>query len=182
MPKDIAPIAFKATLQRPTKPANATWSFLVLPTAASAKLPARGQVSVAGTLGGESFKATAEPDGQGSHWLKVSRALREAASANVGDSVAVELAPTDEVVEPPVPAYMRSALAASPAAKAVWNDLKPAGRRDWILWMTSAKKAETRTKRAASACDMLASGKRRVCCFDRSGIYSNSLSAPVAAQ
>ena len=29
---------------------------------------------------------------------------------------------------------------------------------------------------------MLASGKRRACCFDRSGIYSKSLDAPKSAE
>jgi hypothetical protein len=31
------------------------------------------------------------------------------------------------------------------------------------------------------ACAMLASGKKRVCCFDPSGYYSKSLNAPEAA-
>ena len=36
------------------------------------------------------FQATLEPDGQGSHWLKVDKALREAAGVAAGDSVALE--------------------------------------------------------------------------------------------
>lgn len=51
-------------------------------------------------------------------------------------------------------------------------------RRDWIQWVVSAERAETRSKRIDSARDMLAKGKRRPCCFDRSGLYSQSLSAP----
>ena len=34
----------------------------------------------------------------------------------------------------------------------------------------------------AVACDKLAKGQRRACCFDRSGMYSNSLSAPEPAR
>jgi len=48
--------------------------------------------------------------------------------------------------------------------------------------MTSGKKAETRVKRIATACSQLESGKRRACCFDRSGIYSNAFCAPEAAE
>ena len=33
----------------------------------------------------------------------------------------------------------------------------------------------------SNACSMLAAGKRRVCCFDRSGFYAKSMSAPKAA-
>jgi hypothetical protein len=63
----------------------------------------------------------------------------------------------------------------------VWADITPIARRDWIQWITSAKQAQTRARRIGNACDMLAGGKRRVCCFDRSGYYSNALRAPRAA-
>jgi uncharacterized protein YdeI (YjbR/CyaY-like superfamily) len=75
----------------------------------------------------------------------------------------------------------RKALAAVPAARAVWSDITAAARRDWIQWITTAKRAETRARRIENACDMLASGKRRVCCFDRSGFYSKGFCAPEAA-
>ena len=82
-----------------------------------------------------------------------------------------------------MPPDIRKALTAAPEAKAVWTSLTAVARRDWIHWMTSGKKAETRVKRIAAACDMLASGKRRACCFDRSGMYSKgNMGAPVAAE
>jgi hypothetical protein len=181
MPKAAGKIRFKVKLLRPAEPQGASWSFFVLPEAASAKLPTRSQVSVAGTLGGAPFQATLEPDGAGSHWLKVERALAEAARAQAGDTVAVELAALAEEPEPVLPDDLRKALAAHPDARATWDDITPVARRDWIQWVTSGKKAETRVKRIATACDQLASGKRRACCFDRSGIYSKAFSAPRAA-
>jgi len=51
-----------------------------------------------------------------------------------------------------------------------------------IQWITTAKQRKTRDSRVATGCDMLASGKKRVCCFDPSGFYNNSLSAPEAAE
>ncbi len=42
-------------------------------------------------------------------------------------------------------------------------------RIDWIHWIESARQARTLLKRMADAGDMLASGKKRVCCFDPSG-------------
>jgi Bacteriocin-protection, YdeI or OmpD-Associated len=75
----------------------------------------------------------------------------------------------------------QEALAANPAAKATWADITPIARRDWILWITTSKQTATRARRILNACDMLASGKRRVCCFDRSGFFSKSLGVPRAA-
>lgn len=183
MPKSIAKIRFKAKLSRPATPKGAAWTFLVLPTAASAKLPTRSMVTVDGMLEGQPFQATLEPDGQGSHWLKVDEALREAAGVVVGDSIALEISPVAEEPEPKVPVDLRKALAGNNAAKATWDDITAVARRDWVHWITSGKKAETRVKRIGVACDKLASGSRRACCFDRSGMYSKGgMGAPEAAE
>ena len=56
---------------QPTRAKVGTWTFLTLPDAASAKLPSRGMTSIAGTINGHAFRATLEPDGKKSHWLKV---------------------------------------------------------------------------------------------------------------
>ena len=175
-------IRFTATLRRPATPPSATWCFVVLPKTASAKLPTRGTVAVEGTLAGAAFVTLAVPDGQGGHWLKIERRLRAAARVSPGDDVAFAIAPTTNEPEPALPADLRAALAgADPATRAAWTSLKPGQRRDWIDWITMPKKPETRAKRIAAACDMLASGKRRVCCFDRSGKYGGGFAAPEPA-
>lgn len=176
-----ARVRFKARLLRPAKPANADWAFLVLPPAASGKLPSRSQVSVDGTFAAAPFHATLEPDGEGSHWLKVEKALLEAAGVAAGDTVALDIAPVAEEPEPAVPQDLREALDAQPDAQATWDDITPVARRDWIQWVTSGRKAETRVKRIATACDKLASGQRRACCFDRSGMYSRGRMGPPEA-
>ncbi|MDQ2817038.1 MAG: YdeI/OmpD-associated family protein [Candidatus Eremiobacteraeota bacterium] len=174
-------ICFRAKLVRPAAAAKiGSWTFLTLPKNASAKLRSRGMTSIEGTINGFPFRATLEPDGQGSHWLRVSQKMREAAGANAGDIVTLEIAPAPEEPEPKVPADLRKALAAAPKARALWSDIPPIARRDWIHWIVSAKQSETRARRIKNACAMLAAGKRRVCCFDRSGIYSKSFSSPVA--
>jgi hypothetical protein len=180
--KAASKIRFSARLLRPKATAKAvSWTFLTLPKEASAKLPSRSMTSVDGTFNGMAFQATLEPDGQGGHWLKVDRKMREEAGAEAGAVVTVEIAPVAEEPEPRVPADLRRALAAALAgARSVWSGITPIARRDWIHWIVSAKQAETRARRIRTACDMLAKGKRRPCCFDRSGMYDKSLSCPVA--
>jgi hypothetical protein len=173
---------FETRLLRPAKPAEGdSWAFLVLPKSASDTLPRRGRTSVEGTLNGCPFQATLEPDGQLSHWLKVSRALREAAGVEFGDSVTVRIAAADPEPEPEPPEDLREALAACPAALATWKETTTIARIDWIHWVESAKQARTRKSRVEGACDMLSSGKKRVCCFDQSGFYSKSFKPPEAA-
>jgi hypothetical protein len=173
-------IRFKAKLLRPAEVGkNESWTFLVLPKNVSAKFPSRGMEVVEGTINGVKFQATAEPDGKKSHWLKLDRKLRGEAGADAGDVVTLEIAPSEE--EAKVPADLKKALAAAPKARALWSEITPIARKDWIHWIMSAKQAETRARRVRNACTMLAGGKRRVCCFDRSGFYSKSFSAPKAA-
>jgi hypothetical protein len=176
-------IRFKAKLFRPAEREKAdSWTFLILPKNASAKLPSRGMTAIEGTINGFPFQAVLEPDGHKSHWLKVDRKLREAAGAEAGDAVTLEVAPAGKDTEPEVPPGLKKALAAAaPKARALWSDITPNARRDWIHWITSAKQEETRARRIKNACSMLAVGKRRPCCFDRSGFYSKSLSAPKPA-
>jgi len=178
----VSPIRFRATLSRPVASAKSvSWTFLTLPKEASSKLASRGQVTVEGTLEGAAFRATLDPDGKGGHWLKVDRKLRVAAGAEVGDIVTLEIAPVAKEPEPKVPTDLRKALAAAPKkAREVWSDITPAARRDFIHWITTPKRPETRVKRITTACDMLAKGKRRPCCFDRSGMYGKSMSCPAA--
>ena len=171
-------IVFEATLFRPAGEPGADWTFLNLPLEASKRLPSRSMASVEGSLNGLPFTATLDPDGRGGHWLKVEPKLREAAGIKAGDRVALEIAPVDVEPEPEVPEELREALEAVPGAKEVWLDITSIARRDWVQWVTSGKKAETRVKRIDVACSKLAAGKRRPCCFDRSGMYSKSLSCP----
>ena len=182
MAKSTAKIRFNAKLLRPAKPAKeGSWTFLILPKDASARLPTRGMTTVEGIINGHPFRATLEPDGQKSHWLKVNKKMREAAGVEVGDVVSLEILSVGKEPEPRVPTDLRKALAAAPEARAVWSDLTPVARRDWIHWITSAKQSETRARRIRNACEMLTAGKRRVCCFDRSGFYGKNLGAPKVA-
>jgi Bacteriocin-protection, YdeI or OmpD-Associated/Domain of unknown function (DUF1905) len=185
-------IRFKAKLLRPAiEPARPradqsekgdSWTFLILPKNASAKLPSRGMTAIEGAINGVPFQAVLEPDGQKSHWLKVDRKLSEAAGADAGDVVTLDVAPAAKDREPEVPADLKKALAAAASkTRTTWSDITPNARRDWIHWISSAKQEETRARRIKNACSMLAAGKRRVCCFDRSGFYDKSMSAPKAA-
>lgn len=181
MAKATYKIGFNAKLHRPGgDDKGEPWLFLNLPDDASRQLPTRSMVSVEGTLNESSFLTTLEPDGEGGHWMKVEEALQKSAGVNAGDTVDVEIVPASKEPEPDVPADLKAALeAAGSKVLALWADITPVARRDWIKWITSGKKAETRVKRVEVAISKLSAGSRRPCCFDRSGMYSKSMSCPV---
>jgi len=78
---------------------------------------------------------------------------------------------TEEGVKPPrdkhrkepftVPQDLRRALDGNPAAAATFEAFPPSAQRDYVDWITQAKREETRTKRLNQAIEWLAEGKRR---------------------
>lgn len=63
--------------------------------------------------------------------------------------------------ELPAPADLVAALDASSAARATFDAFPPSCRREYVDWVTEAKRPETRSKRVAQAIEWMAEGKRR---------------------
>ena len=64
-----------------------------------------------------------------------------------------------------MPEDLRKAIVSTPAARAVWEDITPLARNEWICWVTFGKKAETRSIRIKKALSKLKGGMRRPCCW-----------------
>ena len=172
---------FDAPLLCPKKPGDeGGWAFVILPLAASEKLPRRGRTSIEGTINGQAFTATLEPDGNKSHWVRLDAELLNKAGASFGELAHFEIRAVKKEPEPHVPADMLAALQACPEAWETWSKATTLARVDWVHWATSAKQAKTRVKRIHEACDKLSAGQKEVCCFDNSGFYSKAFKAPQA--
>lgn len=149
------------------------WLILHLPEEASAKLPSRGMTMVKGTVNDVPFKAVLEPDGRylherkPSHWFSPDKELIKKAGLKNGSEVTVSLEVTTEWIDPEVPDDMQEALDSSVKAKALWNDITPMARWDWVRWVRAVKTEETRKNHLEVMLDKLNKGMRRPCCFNR---------------
>ncbi len=65
-----------------------------------------------------------------------------------------------------LPSDLQKALSADPKMLAVWADITPLARNEWICWIESAKKQETRERRIKVGRSKLTSGMRRHCCWE----------------
>jgi hypothetical protein len=128
---------------------------------------------VKGTINSVHFKTMLEPDGRygpglkPSHWFRPDKKLLTDAKVSVGDIVQVSLEPTKEWVEPEIPDDVKKALSTSLKAEALWKDITPLARWDWIRWIRAVKTPETRQKHLDVMLDKLNRGMRRPCCFNR---------------
>ncbi len=64
-----------------------------------------------------------------------------------------------------LPTDLREAVSADSAVLDAWREITPLARNEWICWVESAKRGETRERRIVRTHDELAEGKRRPCCW-----------------
>ncbi len=60
---------------------------------------------------------------------------------------------------------LRKVLTSDPKALAVWEDITSLARNEWICWVISVKKPETRKLHIKRTRTELKEGKRRPCCW-----------------
>ena len=161
----VVPIRFDAEVL-----AIDRWTIVRLPEKASKQLPSRGQVAVTGTINGHPLQTVIEPDGTFGHWIKVEAKLQKVASLKTGGKAAIEIVPRKDWPEPIVPADLKAALAAAPPnIQALWKEITPMARWEWVRWVNETKNPDTRRRRVVVTISKLSRGKRRPCCFNLAG-------------
>lgn len=64
-----------------------------------------------------------------------------------------------------IPKDLDKVISNSSKALLAWKDITPLARNEWICWVISAQKPETRLRRIKRTYEELQAGKRRPCCF-----------------
>jgi len=91
----------------------------------------------------------------------MTRFIRKAVALNDSDIPARQRAPRAQSAPLPVPADLAAALKKNKTAAAAFEKLAPGQRKEYIEWITEAKRDETRLKRLTTALEWIAEGKRR---------------------
>lgn len=64
-----------------------------------------------------------------------------------------------------IPEDLKKAIASDAKVAALWQDITPLARNEWICWITSGAKAETRIIRIKKGLSKMRGGMRRPCCW-----------------
>lgn len=64
-----------------------------------------------------------------------------------------------------VPTDIKGIINSKAIVSEIWEDITPLARNEWICWIQSAKKSETRERRIRIMLDKFKAGKRRPCCW-----------------
>jgi hypothetical protein len=133
-------------------------SFVAVPFDAKAVFGA-ARPPVRGTVNGTPLRTRLMVYG-GVTYLGLTKAVRAAAGIELGDAVEVELELDDAPREVDVPAELATVLG-SEGLRDTYDALAFTHRREYAEWVGTAKRAETRERRAARAAEMLRAGIRQ---------------------
>ena len=119
----------------------------------------KARAPVRGTVNREPFRSTVAIYG-GVGYLGVTKALREAAGAGIGDEVDVEIELDDAPREVDLPPELAAVLESDGEAARAFEQLSYTHQREYARWIAEAKRAETKERRLAKAAQMLRDGAR----------------------
>jgi hypothetical protein len=156
-PKATAdPLKFQAQLV--SRGPNGAWTYLQIPFNVPQIFGRKGQIPVRATINGFTFRNSLMPR-SGVHILGVGKDILASAAASPGDTVHVELALDDAPRTVAIPADLESALAKSPAHHQAFAALAYSHKKEYVDWIESAKKPETRQARIKKMGEMLSARK-----------------------
>jgi hypothetical protein len=96
------------------------------------------------------------------HLLIILKEIREQIGKSFGDEVTITVEPDTEPRVIEIPKDLMKELKKDKEAKAFFDRLSYTHQKEYVTWITEAKKEETRQNRIVKAMEMLKKGKRGV--------------------
>ena len=149
---------FKAVLENPEKKMDV--AFVTVPFNVESEYGTKGQVKVKATFDGYSYRGVLANMGTGCHAILVRKDVRGAIKKSVGDSVIVTLEKDEEERIVEMPKELKSVLSKNKKAKSFFDSLSFTNRKEYAVWIQSAKREETKAKRVKAIIPKLLTGKR----------------------
>jgi hypothetical protein len=156
IPKAGRRLEFQVKLEQDTGSSAALFH---MPFDVEKEFGTRGRVPVRGTINGFPYRSSIMNMG-GGHMMVVNRELREGAKVKGGDVVHVVMERDTEERTVEVPTDLKKALAAAPQAKTAFEKLSYTHRKEYVRWITEAKREETRRSRVEKSVKMLKAGTK----------------------
>lgn len=138
-------------------PGKGGWTYAELPQVSPSKNAPFGWVIVQGSIDGFAIKKYhLMPFGDGKLFLPVKKEIRKVIGKKEGDYVHVILFPDQEPIE--IPEELKICLQDLPAAETFFNALSQSEQSNYIQWIFSAKREQTKVDRLAQTIDRLLMG------------------------
>ena len=118
----------------------------------------KGQARMQGKINGHTFRSSAWPHGNGKHYIVVNKSIREAIGVFKGDQVQVVLECDSAPRIVGVPADFEQTLSIHKKQQQVFDKHSDSHQKEYVDWIVSAKREETRVRRIDKALEILQAG------------------------
>jgi hypothetical protein len=149
-------ISFTAVLENPQKKIDA--AFVTVPFDTQALFGTKGHIKIKATFDGHPYRGLIANMGTGSHVLLVRKDIRAAIGKKVGDSIAVEIEEDMEERVVEIPEDLQEVFKKNKKAKEFFDTLSYTNRKEYVVWINSAKKTLTRETRVKATISKLLKG------------------------
>lgn len=140
-------------------PGKGGWCYVVVKGIPPSKKRKFGFVRVSGTVDGYAVeKYNIMPMKTGDHFFPIKAEIRKAIKKKDGDTVHVILYEDETPLK--VPKELLDCLKEEPKALKTFNGLSDAEQKQYLEWIYSAKKEDTKIERMAAAINKLAKGEK----------------------
>ena len=117
------------------------------------------RVKIKATIEGEPYRGSLVRMGTPYHVLIILKEIREKIGKSFGDEIFIEFEEDLEPRQVEIPADLQQALEENPASLAFYRRLAYSHQREYVRWITEAKRPETRKERIQRAIEMLKQGQ-----------------------
>lgn len=149
-------VSFTAVLENPQKKINA--AFVTVPFDTQALFGTRGHIKIKATFDGHPYRGLIANMGTGSHVLLVRKGVRAAIGKKLGDRVKVVIEQDLEERTVEIPGDLQKVFVKSKKAKEFFDTLSFTNRKEYVVWINSAKKTLTRETRIKETINKLLKG------------------------
>jgi hypothetical protein len=135
-------------------------AFISIPFDVEKEYGTKGQVKVKATFDGYPYRGVLANMGTGCHVIGVRKDIRKAIGKKPGDylDVEIEADKDDRVVD--LPPELKTLLEKNKASKKFFDSLSFTNRKEYAVWISSAKKEETKAERLKKTLEKLLNGRK----------------------
>ena len=132
-----------------------TWTYATVPLDCEKIFNQKSRIKVKATINSISFKTTLMPHGNGLHFMILNKEIRDKLKVTLGDQIEVKLEADTTPTEIIIPEDFQEVLYTNATANSFFEQLAPSHKKEYIAWISEAKKEETRQRRILQAVEKL---------------------------
>lgn len=156
----MGPIKFEAVIKQH---GDINSAFVDFPFSTEDIFGKKGQVKIKAKFDDKAeYRGSLAKMGGDCHMLGLTQAIRKKIGKTFGDKVSVELWQDTEERIVEIAEDVQKVFDANPKAFEIYQNLSYTGRKEFMRWITDAKKPETRENRKVKLIEMLLAGKKGI--------------------